>query len=72
MIKKFRHKGLEEFFLDDTLKGIQPKHAQRLGYILDLLDAAKRISDVDFPGELSLASQMIKPMTWIIRTTTRR
>ena len=47
MIKSFRHKGLESFFYDDSKKGIQAKHAQKLG---DILDAAKAVQDMNFPG----------------------
>ena len=50
MIKSFAHKGLEDFFHDGTAKGIQAKHAARLRYILDLLDYAGVVEDMDFPG----------------------
>lgn len=50
MIKSFRHKGLQNFFFDGTKKGIQPKHAEKLADILDLLDAASEIKDMTFPG----------------------
>ena len=50
MIKSFRHKGLKDFFETGTLKGIQPKHAKRLEIILDLLNAAVDVKDVNFPG----------------------
>ena len=50
MIKKFSHKGLEDFFYDGTKKGIQAQHSQKLSDILDRLDAAKDIADMKFPG----------------------
>jgi plasmid maintenance system killer protein len=50
MIKTFAHSGLEDFFYAGTKKGIQPKHAQKIGDILDLLDAAVRVEDMNFPG----------------------
>ena len=50
MIKSFIHKGLEDFYLNGTSKGIQAKHANRLADILDLLDAANEISVMNFPG----------------------
>jgi len=50
MIKSFSHKGLEDFFYDGTLKRIQPKHAPKLAAILDKLDAAHQVKDVNFPG----------------------
>lgn len=50
MIKSFAHKGLEDFFHEGTVKGIQPKHATKLGLLLDRLDTAERPSDMDYPG----------------------
>ena len=50
MVKSFRHKGLQRFFFDGTKKGIQPKHAEKLADILDLLDAASEVEDMNFPG----------------------
>ena len=50
MIKSFRHKGLQNFFFDGTKKGIQPKHAEKLADILDLLAAASESKDMAFPG----------------------
>ncbi len=50
MIESFSHKGLERFFNTGTKRGIQPKHAGKLADILDLLDAAAIIQDMNFPG----------------------
>jgi len=50
MIKSFSHKGLENFFYDGTKKGIQPKHSDKIGDILDRLDAAIVVGDMKFPG----------------------
>ena len=43
-------KGLEDYFYYGTKKGIQAKHAQRLADILDRLDAATDVKDMNFPG----------------------
>ncbi|THB71836.1 MAG: peptidase [Desulfovibrio sp.] len=50
MIKNIVHKGLEAFFLHGLTKGIQSKHATKLARILDRLDAAKAVKDMDAPG----------------------
>jgi proteic killer suppression protein len=50
MIKSFTHKGLESFFRTGSVKGIQAKHAPRLGRMLDRLDAAGQVRDMDAPG----------------------
>jgi len=50
MIKRFKHKGLEAFFYTGTQKGIRPEHADRLEKILDRLNAASEIKDMNYPG----------------------
>jgi proteic killer suppression protein len=50
VIKGFWHKGLQKFFFDGTKKGIQAKHAEKLADILDQLNAASEIQDMNFPG----------------------
>lgn len=50
MIKSFAHKGLEKFFYQGTVKGIQPKHKNKLALILDHLDAANKAKDMNYPG----------------------
>ena len=50
MIKSFKHKGLEDFFYTGKKTGIKPEHADRLGRILDRLNAASEIRDMNYPG----------------------
>lgn len=50
MIETFAHKGVEAFYLDGATWGIQVKHAHRLGRILDHLEAARDVKDMDAPG----------------------
>ena len=50
MIKSFRHKGLENFFYGGTKKGIQAKHTEKLGDILDRLHASAIVEDMKYPG----------------------
>ncbi len=50
MIKSFKHKGLEKFFLKGTKSGIQAKHAKRLRLILGQLNASTSSADMDLPG----------------------
>ena len=69
MIKSFRHKGLERFFLTDDLSGIQPKHADKLRRILDRLHAAKQPKDMALPGYRLHSYQGNKkgePKTWSV------
>jgi len=41
---------LEDFFYTGSKKGIRPDHANRLEIILDRLNAAKEIKDMNYPG----------------------
>jgi len=50
VIKGFRHKGLEKLFYDGKKKGVQPEHAGKLTDILDRLDAAAVVNDMNYPG----------------------
>ena len=50
MIKSFDHKGLEDFYYEGTIKGIQAKHAVRLRRLLDQLEHAISPADMDFSG----------------------
>lgn len=50
MIKDFAHKGLRDFFLTGTTKGIQAKHATKLEALLDRLDASICPEDMNFPS----------------------
>lgn len=50
MIKSFKHRGLERYFLKGTKAGIQTKHAERLRLILARLHAATSPQDMNLPG----------------------
>lgn len=50
MIKSFKHKGLESFFYTGKKKGINPDRADKLELILDRLNAAHEIKDMNYPG----------------------
>jgi len=50
MIKSFKHKGLEKFFFTGSTKGIRADHSSRLSRLLDRLNAASDIKDMNYPG----------------------
>jgi proteic killer suppression protein len=50
VIRSFRHKGLEKFFLTGGKGGITIAHEKRLRLILGRLDAAHEPQDMDLPG----------------------
>lgn len=49
-IKSFKHRGLKKYFESRNRSGIQPSHARRICLILDLLDGAAEVRDMNFPG----------------------
>lgn len=49
MIKSFKHKGLESFFLTGSLKGIQSNHADKLSRILLVLNSLSGLNDLSSP-----------------------
>ena len=50
MIKSFRHKGLEKFFLSGKTSGIRADHAKRLRLILARLSGVQTPRDMALPG----------------------
>lgn len=69
MIKSFRHKGLEKFFLDGIKKGINPKHANKIELILDTLNAASNIEDMNYPGSDLHLLQPKKEKIWAVKVS---
>ena len=49
MIKSFKHNGLESFYNTGSKSGIQPEHANKLGRMLDRLDASIAATDMNLP-----------------------
>ena len=50
MIVSFKHDGLEAFHDSGNKSGIQASHAKRLKLILQALDTATIVQDMDLPG----------------------
>ena len=50
MIKTFRHKGLERFFVSGSKSGIQAQHEKKLRLILGRLNASCSPDDMNLPG----------------------
>jgi proteic killer suppression protein len=50
VIKSFKHKGLEKFFLTGSKAGIQAAHATKLRLILGRLHASTTPGDMNLPG----------------------
>lgn len=50
MIRSFRHKGLERFFIKDDARGIPAKSLSRIERLLDRLDVVAKSDDMNVPG----------------------
>ena len=50
MIKSFRHKGVEKFFLTGSKAGIKPSHAGKLSEQLAVLNIAIKPEEMNIPG----------------------
>jgi proteic killer suppression protein len=50
MIRSFKHKGLEQFFVAGTKRGIIPAHADQLERSRDRVDASLSPTDMNLPG----------------------
>lgn len=57
------------FFLHRTTKGIQPKHAERIADILDLLNAADTIQVMNFPGSWLHKLEPRKTNIWSVKVS---
>ncbi len=50
MIVSFRHKGLEDLYAKDSVRGVPAAHVPKLRRILAALDVAQNSRDLDIPG----------------------
>lgn len=69
VIKGFKHKGLERFFLTGSKAGIQAAHAARLRLILSRLHASTSPRDMNLPGLYLHELKGDKQGTWSVRVS---
>ena len=50
MIKSFKHKGLERLFTKGSASGVQAVYVPRIVLMLDAIDAAEQVTELDLPG----------------------
>ncbi len=66
-IKSFENKKLQKFFETGTKAGVQPHHSAKLERILDRLDSASDVKDLDYLGsELHQLSGKLKGF-WAVK-----
>ena len=69
MIKDFKHKGLEKFFLTGSKVGIQADHARKLQLILGRLNASTSPRDMNLPGLYLHELKGDRQGTWSVRVS---
>lgn len=69
MIKNFKHKGLERFFRKGDLAGIQAQHAPRLRRLLDALEEAEDVGELNVPGWFLHPLKGSRKDTWSLRVS---
>lgn len=69
MIKSFKHKGLEKFFLKGIKSGIQVRHADRISLILARLNASISAEDMNLPGLFLHGLSGERSKTWSVRVS---
>jgi len=69
MIKDFKHKGLEKFFLTGSKAGIQAVHARKLQLILGRLNASTSPRDMNLPGLYLHELKGNRQGTWSVRVS---
>jgi proteic killer suppression protein len=66
LIKSFKHKGLKKLYYKGSKRGIQAKYADKVADILDIIDAATEIGDINFPGSYLHLLQPKKDKIWAV------
>ena len=69
MIKDFKHKGLEKFFVTNSTRGIQSNHGSKLRIQLAMLNAATEVDDMDKPGWNLHQLKGQKAGTWSVKVS---
>ncbi|WP_459937605.1 type II toxin-antitoxin system RelE/ParE family toxin [Desulfonatronum parangueonense] len=66
MIKSFRHRGLERYFLKGNSPGIQARHEKRIRLILARLNVSTSTRDMNLPGLRLHELTGIRKGTWSV------
>ncbi|MCL4872179.1 MAG: type II toxin-antitoxin system RelE/ParE family toxin [Anaerolineae bacterium] len=69
MIKDFKHKGLEKFFLTGSKAGIQATHASKLRLILARLHVSSSPRDMNLPGLALHELKGDRQGTWSVKVS---
>jgi proteic killer suppression protein len=67
MIKTFMHKGLKRLFVDNDRRLLNSNHCDRILRILDRLDTAEMVEDMNLPGYNLHKLSGKKNQTWSIK-----
>jgi proteic killer suppression protein len=69
MIKSFKHKGVERFFIHNDRKLLSAEHWARISRLLDRLDSAELAEDMRLPGYGLHRLQGSRKNTWGLKVS---
>jgi toxin HigB-1 len=69
VIRRFKHRGLERFFVRGTRAGIQAAQAKRIRLILGRLHASQAPQDMNLPGLHLHELKGKRRGTWAVRVS---
>jgi len=69
VITRFKHRGLERYFVRGSRAGIQVSHAERIRLILGWLHAAEAARDMNLPGLHLHELKGKRKGTWSVRVS---
>jgi proteic killer suppression protein len=69
VIKDFKHKGLEKFFLTGSKVGVQAAHVSKLRLVLGRLHASTSPRDMNLPGLYLHELKGDRKGTWSVRVS---
>jgi proteic killer suppression protein len=67
MIRTFKHKGLRELFEGNRTRHVEQQYQKRCKEILDAVNAAASLRDLNNPGYRLHNLAPTRPATWTIR-----
>jgi len=69
MIKSFQHRGLKQYFIDANRKLLNPNQIKRIGLVLNALDYARTVQDIDIVGAHLHELQGNRKGFWSVRVS---
>ena len=69
MIERFKHRGLERYFVRGTKSGVPPELVSRIRLVLGRLHASEAPQDMNLPGLMLHELKGKRKGTWSVRVS---